>query len=353
LNEEEADIQSHTPEDGSIDQGSVTFTVKEPDSGRLIVYLIIALMMSLGYILILIDYADTLILPEWATFSFQVDEQIFGLIVPNILVILIAPVVWNKVSGFLLGFRRFSDHYLEAETNPTNLNNVWKIFKTKILSGISANIGLTFIAAFGLNYVLPPDLSGNDALFLSMMIMQLIPLVISGLVPFNWVLNDALIRYTDENGLIHDVGEDMNKGLLRKLIGIGGLILGLDVCYQLAFESEAGFLTNWYVTGIYFVFHFILLSSGTIVIISLIYLTRFHEASVNALRSKLSQELPVARTIVDRNLPTRFQEAVSSFTVETSAKRKTVSTVLIIISIIVLILCEYYVLFVVGPFAIM
>ncbi|MBS3794703.1 MAG: hypothetical protein KGY80_07390 [Candidatus Thorarchaeota archaeon] len=349
MNQEEKANQRHA----SIDRDSVTYTVHSPDSARLILYLIIALMMSLGYILVLVDYADTLILPEWATFSFQVDEQIFGLIVPNILVILIAPVVWNKVSGFFLSFRRFSDHYLEAETNPTNLNDVWKIFKTKILSGISANIGLTFIAAFGLNYVLPPDLSGNDALFLSMMIMQLIPLIISGLVPFNWVLNDALIRYTAENGLIHDVGEDMNKGLLRKLIGIGGLILGLDVCYQLAFEAEAGFLTNWYVTGIYFVFHFILLSSGTIVIISLIYLTRFHEESVNALRSKLSKELPVARTVVNRNLPSRLQEVVSSFTVESSTKRNIVSTVLIIVSIIVLILCEYYILFVIGPFVLL
>jgi len=349
LNQEEKANQKHA----SIDRDSVTYTVHGPDSARLILYLIIALMMSLGYILILVDHADTMMLPEWATFSFQVDEQIFGLIVPNILVILIAPVLWNKVSGFLLSFRSFSDHYLEVETTPTNLNDVWKIFKTKILSGISANIGLTFIAAFGLNYVLPPDLSGNDALFLSMMIMQLIPLFISGLVPFNWVLNDALIRYTAENGLIHDVGEDMNKGLLRKLIGIGGLILGLDVCYQLAFEGEAGFLTNWYVTGIYFVFHFILLSSGTIVIISLIYLTRFHEENVNALRSKLSEELPVARTVVDRNLPTRLQELVSSFTVESSTKRNIVSTVLIIVSIIVLILCEYYILFVIGPFALL
>jgi hypothetical protein len=340
-------------DDANTTKNSTIYSIQKPQASALLGYIFAAMIMSLGYSLIIIDIADTLLLPDEATFSFLLEEQIWGLIVPNLLIIIIAPIVWAKVSGAVLAFRSYSDHYIEAETNITNLNDIWSVFKNKILSGISANIGFTFIIAYLIYFFLPEDLTGNDALFLSIMVMQLVPLIISVLVPVNWVLNDSLIRYEDEKGLVHDVGEDMNKGLLRKFIGIGGLILGLDVCYQLAFNSEFTFILNWYVTGIYFVFFFILLSSGTIVLISLIYLSQFHESGVNSLRSSLAKELPVARTIVDYNLPSAIKEGVVSIEEKRAGTRNAAFTVLIIVALIILALCEYYILFEIGPFTLM
>jgi len=350
---EEAREQAPKSEDENTTQKSTVYGVQRPTAGTLLVYIFIAVIMSLGYSLIVIDFADNLLLPDEATFSFLLEEQIWGIIVPNLLIIVVAPIVWGKVSGALLAVRNYSGHYLEAETNVTNLNNIWNVFKNKILSGISANIGFTFIIAYLIYFFFPADLTGNDALFLSIMVMQLVPLVISVLVPVNWLLNDSLIRYEDEEGLVHDVGEDMNKGLLRKFIGIGGLILGLDVCYQLAFNSEFSFTLNWYVTGIYFVFFFILLSSGTIVLISLIYLSQFHESGVNSLRARLAKELPVAKTVVDYNLPSAIKEEIVSIGDERTRTRNVAFFALIIVALVILALCEYYILFEIGPFTLM
>jgi hypothetical protein len=341
-------------------------------------YVLIALILSIGYLFILIDSFDELFIPADRAFSFRLDEQVLGLIVPNIIMILIAPVVWQKVAdsiihnqvvrsferaenrsitaqplsllGKVFGMRTYSgkqNYYIEKNVEATKLDDFRKTLGERILSAISSNIGFTFYIAFIINFFLPSDLSGKDALFLSIMVMQLVPLFISWIVPVNWVLKDVLIRHIGTNRIIHDMGEAMSNGILDRFIGIGGFIVGLSVAYDLAYSATGAEITNIVVAGIYFLFYFLLLSSGSIVMISILYLSNHHEDIVTSPRKQLSESVPIAELRINELDPSTVQLPVLP---ERSRARGILKALGILVLLAVIVFCEYYVLFVIGPF---
>jgi hypothetical protein len=343
-------------------------------------YACIALLLSIGYLFIVVDFIDELLIPPERAFSFMLEEQVLGLIIPNLIIIAITPLVWSRIAkgivsnqvvksfelnqkegvtsrplsilGTLFGietYRGNEGYFIEAEPSDTDLDDVGWVMRNRILSAISSNIGFTFYIAFFLNTLLTDDLLGKDALFLSIMVMQLVPLLISWIVPVNWIIKDAMIRHMDSSRFVRDTGEAMSNGILDRFIGIGGLIVGISLAYDLAYSSEATEITNILVAGVYFVFFFLLLSSGTIVVISVVYLGRYHPRLVNSVRQRLADVIPVARTRIERidSHTDRLAVAGKTAEIESSSVLKAIA-VLILIGIIVL--CEYYVLSVIGPF---
>ena len=153
----------------------IDYRVTPPSSSSWIKYIVIALGLSIGYILILVDFVDELIIPPERSFSFMLEEQLLGLIIPNLIVILIAPLIWSKVAasimnnqvvktfeakskgsitsqpmsllGTIFGMKTYAgteNYYLEAQTNNTDLSDISLIFKDRVLPAISSNIGITF-----------------------------------------------------------------------------------------------------------------------------------------------------------------------------------------------------------------
>ncbi|MBD3404602.1 MAG: hypothetical protein GF411_00525 [Candidatus Lokiarchaeota archaeon] len=378
MGEDERNTEELRDEDNP--ESSFRYSVKHITQSSWIIYLLITVVMSIGYLFIIIDSFDQLILPEESAFSFLIEEQLLGLIIPNLIIILITPLVWQKTASIIMqnqvvrsfesakkksiatrpmsllgrvfGMKTFgSEHnyYLEGKVEERDLNDITNLFRNRMLSAISSNIGFTFYIAFLINYFLPSDLTGKDALFLSIMVMQLVPLLISWIVPVNWALKDTLIRTVGENNTIYDMGEEMNNGILDKFIGIGGLIVGVNVAFDLAYDATLLETTNILVAAVYFVFYFLLLSSGTIVIISAIYLNGYHESLVNSVRVKLSEVIRVASTNINN---VEITDAVrTAVTPPSTGAGKTVGkTLIVLLALIGLALCMYYVLVVIGPF---
>lgn len=362
------------------DQRTFSYDVQKMTSATWTRYILIALIMSIGYLFILVDIVDEFVLPPERAFSFLLEEQLLGLLIPNILIILITPIIWQRVTslimnnqvvrsfeaakkqsitarpmsllGKIFGMKTFGgehNYYLEGKVEKTDLNDIKEMFQDRILSAISSNIGFTFYIAFLINFLLPSDLTGKDALFLSIMIMQLVPLMVSWIVPVNWALKDSLIRHVGHNNTVHDMGEEMNNGILDKFIGIGGLIVGINVAYDLAYDSSLLEITNILVAAVYFIFYFLLLSSGTIVIISLLYLNGYHKELVNSVRVKLSRVLPIAVTSIDAiTIDEETRKSVEP--PKKSIVSGIVKSIFILVALAGLAFCMYYVLIVIGPF---
>jgi hypothetical protein len=376
------------------------YNIFGPNIRSWIVYIILIVLLSIGYIFIIESRVVELFLPPEIKFEFQLGEMFWGLIIPNLSIIIITPIIWERISDFVLsnrwmkgfestlhsenknhserlnendkkvGFMPFKRilgvkpktdrrYYLETRSAGTNLNNIKKTFGSKILGAISGSIGLTFLIAFVLNLIVTSEimvepLESTDALFLSIMIMQIVPLFTSFLIPVNWILNDISIRYITDTGFIEDLGENMSRGIFRRFIGIGGLILGINVCYDLAYDSTAPILINFWVTFVYFVFYFLLLNAGTLVLVSLLYLKFYHEKKVNLMRNKFMDYISLGETSVKSEIDELEIQRISrgKQKIKDGGKiRKILKYILVLALIGLIIFGQYYVLVIIGPFA--
>jgi low affinity Fe/Cu permease len=376
------------------------YKIYNPNFLTWIIYVLLMGVLSIGYVFIIDSRVVELFLPPEIKFEFQLDEMIWGLFIPNLAIIIITPVVWDKISNLVLsnrwmkgfessvsidksdstdksnkidkkvGFMPFKrilgvkpktnrHYYLEAYSVGMDLNKIKPTFSKKILGAISGSIGLTFLIAFVLNLVLTSEimsdpLKSTDALFLSIMIMQIVPLFTSFLIPVNWVLNDISIRYITDTGFIEDLGENMSTGIFRRFIGIGGLILGINVCYDLAYNADAPILVNIWVTIVYFIFYFLLLNAGTLVLVSLLYLKFYHEKHVNSMRIKLTEYISLGETSVRSEIKGLDEQKISQGEKDIEQKsilHKIIKLILLLASISLIIYGQYYVLFIIGPFA--
>lgn len=376
------------------------YNIFGPNIRSWIVYITLIVLLSIGYIFIIESRVVELFLPPEIKFEFQLGEMFWGLIIPNLSIIIITPIIWERISDFVLsnrwmkgfestlhsenknhserlnendkkvGFMPFKRilgvkpktdrrYYLETRSAGTNLNNIKKTFGSKILGAISGSIGLTFLIAFVLNLIVTSEimvepLESTDALFLSIMIMQIVPLFISFLIPVNWILNDISIRYITDTGFIEDLGENMSRGIFRRFIGIGGLILGINVCYDLAYDSTAPILINFWVTFVYFVFYFLLLNAGTLVLVSLLYLKFYHEKKVNLMRNKFMDYISLGETSVKSEIDELEIQRISrgKQKIKDGGKiRKILKYILVLALIGLIIFGQYYVLVIIGPFA--
>ncbi|MBD3191129.1 MAG: hypothetical protein GF308_10815 [Candidatus Heimdallarchaeota archaeon] len=369
----------------------IQYSITKPSNISWIIYSMVIVILSIGYIFIIIDPVDSFFLPtepEDLTFSYDTDEILLGLVLPNVIMILITPYIWEKIGkfivdcfikviennnveeeegkkepskfklaivNFLLKFFGIKvgpnvDYFVEKEIGKDNLNDVWPTFKEKILSAISTNIGITFIIAFILNFLVfgigfsNVIMQSKDVFFLLVMIMQIVPFFVALIIPLNWTFENIGLRYIDSKNIFRDVGEEMSRGILQKFIGIGGLIMGISICYDLAKK-------NIQATIVYFVFFFMLLNAGTVVLISLLYLSNFHESQINTARKKLTKIFPLAITQKEPILSVTAEDIVIEEEFKDRKKVKAIAKLIVVLILAaVAIFGEIYILFIVGPF---
>lgn len=374
-------------------QKGIQYSIINPNTVSWIIYSSLVVILSIGYIFIIIDPVDSFFLPTDPvdlTFSYDTDEILLGLVLPNFIMILITPYIWDKIGKFIVNCfirviennnademkgkqqpSRFKlaiinfllkafgikvgpnyEYFVEKEIDKENLNDIWPTFKNKILSAISTNIGITFILAFILNFLIFdigfPNIvmQSKDVFFLLVMIMQIVPFFVAFIIPLNWSFENIGLRYIDSKNIFRDVGEEMSRGILQKFIGIGGLIMGISICYDLAKK-------NIQATVVYFIFFFVLLNAGTIVLISLFYLLNFHENQINTARKKLIKIFPLATTKKEPILSVTAEDIITEDELKDKKMFKTiVKLILVLVLAAVAIFGEIYILFIVGPFSI-
>lgn len=362
---------------------STKYSVIKPNIKTWIIYIILIILLSMGYLLIFFRNISQALLPPEIDIEFQLDEIFWGLLVPNICVILISPIIWNKISDIILSEKwvksysesslnmknhlmplrsllsikpkPVNEYYLELNTVNTDLTKIGSIFKKKILGAIAGSIGLTFIGASILRAILTSGsgaFDSLDVLFLSIMLMQIIPLAMSLFIPVNWTLNDIALNYKSDEYFVQNVGDDMSNGIFRKFIGIGGFILGLNVCYNLAYSNQAPWFINLWVSLIYFIFFYILVNAGTIIAIALSYLIYFHETKVNDLRNKFLNIIALGETHVKGDISESTETDIKDLhsKEEKSLILKIFHSVIVLFILGLAIFGEFYVLFIVGPF---
>lgn len=363
---------------------SALYSIKKPSLKAWLIYILVAIILSTGYTFILFDSAD-FFLPVEKQFDFMLEEKVWGVIIPNISIILVTPFIWNIVTKNLIkkqirekielivkkenqSNKKFSfslfesifginlkpenQYYLEKNTIHLNLDNPMVVIRKKMISAVSSTLGVTFILASLSNFLAQGILESQSILFLSIMVMQIVPLLISWIVPVNWALNDTALNYINSEGYIYNTGDKMSKGILKKFIGIGGFIMGVNVCYNLAFSKAFSLYTNVLTSLTYFLFFYTLLISGSIILISLLYFLQYHESLVNNIRRKFSEFLPIGQMHVKFETSNELKEKIAKFTplAEKSPQKRMLKIIFVIILLFLAFLGEFIVLIILGPF---
>jgi hypothetical protein len=143
----------------------------------------------------------------------------------------------------------------------------------------------------------------------------------------------------------------MNKGIFRRFIGVGGLIMGVNVCYNLAIGGT-NVLFRVLKTFVFFVFYFLLLNAGTVLLISLLYLKFYHKDRVNGTRAKFAERISLGRTDIKSDINQTYTSEIVKKG-ESKVKSKTIMIIELVCVLVLITLAiygEYFVLFVIGPF---
>ena len=217
----------------------------------------------------------------------------------------------NSIIG--LKFDTKKNYYVEDQVVDLNMDDVPTILKGRVFDIISASLGITFIFGMILTSVMEVNEDSIGGIFGIMLIFNFFgPLIVSWLIPMVWILEDTDIRVVDDKHQIVQIGQQLRSGLFSKLLGVGGLMLGVTFLSSNAtifMEEENPSIVGIYGISMILVFLFMLMIASPSMAVALSYLEHHHEKNVVACRTLLREILPTGLTIVKRTrIPKSIEE---------------------------------------------
>lgn len=206
----------------------------------------------------------------------------------------------------LLGLRysRENRYYFEQTIPNRNVKEISKIVSNLMVQVTSACLGVGFLIAI---IVRPLINSRETALLISVLIIIGAPIFISWLIPLIWTLKDINLKYVNSDQEVRTISDDMRKGILSRFLGFSGFIAGMGFLIDILPEmmgnlnNDAPVVSNLvvYIVSVLVLFFIIILIFGTNLLVSVIYITKFHEKRVNDVRAKLCGFIPYGSTRVE------------------------------------------------------
>ena len=211
-----------------------------------------------------------------------------------------------KLSGFSI--KKDNSYYLEKSCEKIKLYSL-KIFRERILNSIFSCLGVTYLIILLVSLVSEYIFQINfyeGYLFLRSIVIVgcFSPILIFWLDQSIWLIKDSSIRLIESKNIVIDLGEKMRSGvILRKFLGIGGLLTGIGIAGRYASISvqvkSPLFIFYYYLE----IVRIIAISTCTIAIVWTLgvmnYLGNQHEKNVNHLRKILSNYLPLGSINID------------------------------------------------------
>jgi len=204
-----------------------------------------------------------------------------------------------SASFFSIDIDRNTTYYLEEETNDLDISKLGKFFKQRLYDMITSSLGIGFLIASIVKYSIKSTYTGFVA---GAIIILLTPLLISWLTPVIWIIKDSRIRFVKSGNNLFDLYERFRTSFLNRFFSISAWLAGLgfsiDLIQLLTGEYAPSFKTSivMYLVAFVAVVIVAILMTGTLFIVGMVYLTKFHEENVNELREKLSEFLKYSQT---------------------------------------------------------
>jgi len=190
-------------------------------------------------------------------------------------------------------------YFLEGRCEDLNLNSFKTILTQRILNVTSASIGIAYIVATILRFIIPKNADATMIMGISLVLTLLGPLFLFWLIPMLWSIQDANIKYQDAGKDLNDLSQKISKSFLRKLIGITGITFAFSFFLdsRLLAESAQNIIQRYAIAGLWVVF-VVFLNIGVSLFAGIVYLNFYHQKVVNEFRAQLGQTLEIGVTSV-------------------------------------------------------
>jgi hypothetical protein len=193
-------------------------------------------------------------------------------------------------------------YYVEEGNYSADISSLKYILKEKMFDLIAACLGAGFlIAAFAkifIEDVYVGVLAGSIVTLLS-------PILASWILPVIWTLRDSRIKYMTPKMNNYEMSQKIRRSILSRFLGFSGLLAGMGFLYDIlelilysTRKPRFGESVLLFLLAIASLLIIIVLLAGTASLVTMIYLTKFHEKKVNDLRDELSEFLPYGITNV-------------------------------------------------------
>ncbi|MHA1953777.1 MAG: hypothetical protein ACXAAM_01780 [Candidatus Heimdallarchaeaceae archaeon] len=187
-------------------------------------------------------------------------------------------------------------YYVEEGNYTADISNSKYILREKMFDLIAACLGVGFlIAAFAkifIEDVYVGVLAGSIVTLLS-------PILASWILPVIWTLRDSRIKYLTPKMNNYELSQKIRRSILSRFLGFSGLLAGIGFLYDTlelilypTRNPKNGQSVLLFLLAIAVLLIIIVLLAGTASLVTMIYLTKFHEKKVNDLRDELSEFLP-------------------------------------------------------------
>ncbi len=213
--------------------------------------------------------------------------------------------IFYKLIG--LRFDYHNTYYIEGKTFDIDGNQPIGVMKDRILSTITSSLSIVFLLI--IPYTDKYLLSNQDDAFMVftylVFLIILSPIIAGFIVPVFWFVKDINIRCIDHRQVSEDAIIGIEKGILNRFIGYGGVLAGIDFITKLFVKFPSLSFTNGVWPN-----PFLLLFDGAIVLVLItivaiggIYMIIFyyifwhHERLVNRLRNEMGTSLPICQTL--------------------------------------------------------
>lgn len=208
-----------------------------------------------------------------------------------------------RLIGFSLSLKQ--EYYIEGEVKDTSLRGN-PIRNLRILDSSSTLFGISVLTSLALQLALLISVDNGYFLIIIFTIIYL-PLL-SILVPVIWIFEDAQVRTVDlfEGLDTEDIGDQIRTGLLSRILGFGGIFVGLAFVISLVDQLREGEFIAIELRLLEYLLFFLMIylpAFGLSTLQSFLYLVRGHQSNVNRFRVYLSNFLPVGVTFVQAASP--------------------------------------------------
>jgi hypothetical protein len=187
-------------------------------------------------------------------------------------------------------------YYVEEGNYIADISNLKYVLKEKMFDLLAACLGVGFlIAAFAkifIEEVYVGVLAGSIVTLLS-------PILAAWILPVIWTLRDSRIKYLTPRMDNYELSQKIRRSILSRFLGFSGLFAGIGFLYDtlelILYPTRTpkfGQSVLIFLLAIAILLIIIVLLAGTASLVTMIYLTKYHETKVNDLRDELSEFLP-------------------------------------------------------------
>jgi hypothetical protein len=192
-------------------------------------------------------------------------------------------------------------YYLEEEALDLNVGSIKEFTQKRMYEMITSTLGIGFVAAVIINFSRPGSLFiGFSIGFLAILASSILT---AWVTPVIWTIRDARIRFIRKNNESHSLAYRMRRSIISRLFNVSAFLAGISFIMDV-FESNNMFtkpdplIRNilMFIAATGALLLIIILISGSLLLIGTVYLSFFHEKSVNSLRDELSEIIKYAQT---------------------------------------------------------